>query len=569
MHRFDIASRTVLDALQTGQIGTAVAVRVVAHLTADHGPLERFNARIMEATGTWLKSRPERLTAMGNVEAGQISTLNRFVGGQTALVSVGTIGMGQPLLEIVVWGNRGILSWEAGDRFTPTTDRLQEPKLSEHAQNLLRQVRSSLATGGSVEFAKRPADAVPRPADPIHLPLRADRAVPRRPKAQAPPYGVLLVAGDHTHQPGYARALAADKRCRLIGLTDEADVTPRRKRLNAQLADRLGIPFLPNLQQALHREDVQIVSICAEPARRGRIVVQAAKAGKHLYLDKPLAGSLRDADDIQTAVTEAGVVNHMWSQVRSDVAFRMRQTVQSGQLGELTAFHADLCFAKGPAGTASLDKPRQETPVPQRYELTDSKRELSNVGVYPLVSLLWLTGRKVRRVAATTGNYFFKEHQQNNMEDFGQMLLELDGGLVASISVGRTGWRSYRSGGLNRTCLIGTKETVVFDAHRPRIALWADVEPWTAPQRDPEDPMGMWGTPKTEEFTPRPRQSWTLPAGLPRTSDVAYFLDCIEQGRESDALATLAAAATEVLLAGYHSAATGTLVKLPLPRKTQ
>ena len=155
MHRFDIASRTVLDALQTGQIGTAVAVRVVAHLTADHGPLERFNARIMEATGTWLKSRPERLTAMGNIESGQINTLNRFVGGQTALVSVGTIGMGQPLLEIVVWGNRGILSWEAGDRFTPTTDRLQEPKLSEHAQNILRQVRSSLATGCS--FAAVPA----------------------------------------------------------------------------------------------------------------------------------------------------------------------------------------------------------------------------------------------------------------------------------------------------------------------------------------------------------------------------------------------------------------------------
>ena len=32
-----------------------------------------------------------------------------------------------------------------------------------------------------------------------------------------------------------------------------------------QLADRLGIPVLPNLDEALRRDDVHIVSICAEP----------------------------------------------------------------------------------------------------------------------------------------------------------------------------------------------------------------------------------------------------------------------------------------------------------------
>ena len=37
----NVASETVVDALQTGQIGTPVAVRVVSYLTADHGPLER------------------------------------------------------------------------------------------------------------------------------------------------------------------------------------------------------------------------------------------------------------------------------------------------------------------------------------------------------------------------------------------------------------------------------------------------------------------------------------------------------------------------------------------------
>jgi predicted dehydrogenase len=561
------ASETVTVALRTGQIGTPVAVRVVSHLTADHGPLERVAARTLETASAWLNSRPVQLTAFGSVEAGQVSTLTRFAGGQTALVCVGSCGVGQPLLEIVVTGSRGILSWEGRSGSLAISG--DEKELSDEANQILDRVRESLQSGRPSEFGRRESNthsggsSKSRRSD--SSPSPAQSAPSRR--AQKPPYGVLLVAGDHTHQPGYTAALAADKRCTLIGMTDEADITPRRKKLNERLARRLAIPVLADLNKALARDDVHIVSVCAEPKRRGRIIVQAARAGKHLYLDKPLAGSLRDADQIVSAVRDAGVVAQMLSQVRSQTATCIRDLIGSGRLGELEAAHFDLTFAKGPAGTARLGKPRQETAIPKQYELFDCKRELSNVGVYPLVTLLWSTGRRVRRVRATTGNYFFQEHQKNDMEDFGQMLLELDGGLTATVSVGRTGWKSHRSGGLNRTCLIGTKETAVIDSHRPRVAVWADVEPWIAPQPDPEDPMGMWGGPKTEPFVPSPKQAWITPSVSVPLTDVGYFLDCIEQGRQSDVSASVAAAATEVLLAGYQSAATGQVVALPLPRK--
>jgi len=310
---------------------------------------------------------------------------------------------------------------------------------------------------------------------------------------------------------------------------------------------------------------VHIVSICAEPIRRGKIIVQAVEAKKHVYLDKPLATSLSDVDVIVAATRKTGVVANMWSLVRSDMAMRIREAVQSGQLGDLTAFHADLCFAKGLGGTAQLGKTRKETPAPKRYELVDSKREFSNVGVYPLVALLWLTGKRVRRVCATTGNYFFKEHQSNDMEDFGQMLLELDDGMIASISAGRTGWRSHPSYGMDRVHLIGTKAAVTFDAHCPRVNVWADVEPWTAPERDSEDPMGMWGGPKDARFEPKPKLDWvtTSDAG---SSDAKYFLDCVEQGRQSDVSVDLAGQTTEILLAAYRSATTGKAVMVPLPR---
>lgn len=61
-----------------------------------------------------------------------------------------------------------------------------------------------------------------------------------------------------------------------------------------------------------------------------------------------------------------------------------------------------------------------------------------------------------------------------------------------------------------------------------------------------------------------PKQTWqSLDAAA---SDAGYFLDCLDADRESELSAADAAATTEVLLAGYKSAATGEVVTLPLPR---
>ncbi|MCH2213358.1 MAG: Gfo/Idh/MocA family oxidoreductase [Fuerstiella sp.] len=569
MNAFDAASKTVQAALQTGQVGQPVAARVTAHMDADHGQIEWLMTRVLSAMTTWFDSRPQRITAFGSVEAGNVSTLTLFENGQSALVSVGCCAATDPLLELVVWGNHGILSWE--HERGVQSDWQQESDLTDVEKSLCQQLQTSLRSGCSVLTSG--SGSSPPAADKSHR-IRPDQrhagmAEPAELTAQKPPYGVLLVSGDHTHQAQYAVSLANDDRCRLIGLTDEPDLPPRRRRLNQQLAERLGIPLLPDLHDAIRRDDVHIVSVCAEPFRRAGIIVDAARAGKHLYLDKPLAATLEEAEAIRKAVRESGVVSHMWSFSHTNTADRLQRELRSDRLGDLRAFHADLCFAKGPAGTAALENRRHENPAPTRYELVESKRELTNVGVYSLVSLLSSQNRSVRRVCATTGNYFFGEHQTNDMEDFGQMLLELDDGVVATISAGRTGWQSNPGGGFDRTCLVGTRQTSVVDAHRPRVSVWADADPWVPPERDPEDPMGMWGgAPREDQFIPQPRQTWITPPEQ-TNRDAAWFLDCIETGRQSNISADIAAAATEILLAVYQSAASGKVVDLPLPRNPE
>jgi predicted dehydrogenase len=566
MQAFDVAAQTVAEALRTRQIGTPVAARAVAALTADHGSIEHQLARILAACTDWLGSQPDQLTAFGGAESGQVSALVRFEAGATALAAVSGTGVGRPLLEITVWGTRGILSYDGASSLLPTMAGAADPALSKTAARLLHQVLDSLASRESV--SAREGSAITRERARTGQATGPASAVPlaRPGKPATPPFGILFVAGDYTHQANYAEAFRADRRCKLIGVTDAADLPARRQVLNDQFARRLGIPLLPDLAAALRREDVDVVSICAEPERRGPLIVQAARAGKHVYLDKPLAGSLAEVDAAMGAIREAGVLSQMWSLVHTGHAGRVKEAVRTGVTGELIAVHQDLCFAKGQAGTAALGQPRHEAQVPRHFELPDSKRELTNVGVYPLVQLLWLTGRRVRRIRATTGNYFFREHQANDMEDFGQMLLELEGGLIATISAGRTGWRSHPAAGLNRVCLVGRRDAAVFDADRPRVEVWADVDSWTPPRRDPEDPMGMWATPRPQEFTPRPKPAWIVPSPSRANDDIKRFLDCIEAGQTSDVPAALAAEAAEVLLAAYRSAATGEVVTLPLPR---
>ena len=379
-------------------------------------------------------------------------------------------------------------------------------------------------------------------------------------------YGVLLVTGAQTHQENYARAFSADPRCQLIALTDEPNISARRRELNQRLARELDMPYVAKLDDALKRNDVSVVSICAEPERRGPIIVQCARAGKQLYLDKSLAPTLADADAIVAAVRQASVRSHMFSFITQPWARRAKESLQAGQIGDLVALHADVHFAKGRAGTAKLDPPRREQfpPDPASFQQIEAKREMDNTGVYGVSLVRWLAGRDVKAVYCHTSNYFFAEHQRNGAEDFGVLLLTLDGGMHATVSSGRIGWTSHPAAGTNRVVVVGSKATAGFDANSPRVEIYNDHPPWSPPPVNPADPMGFWTSTQQEVHT-MPKTAWQPLAAV--NSDASYFLDCLDAGRDSEINAAEAAKTTEILLAGYKSAATGDVINLPLPRE--
>ena len=376
-------------------------------------------------------------------------------------------------------------------------------------------------------------------------------------------YGVLLLGGYRTHQEMYSRYFAAEPRCRLVAFSDERDAPPERVELGRAFARDFGLPYIPDLDEALARDDIHIVSLCVEQERRGRVGVRCAEMGKHLYLDKPMAMRLEDAQAIVKAVKKAGVRSQMYSNVLSSWARSAKQALESGEIGELRAIHCDLLFAKGNAGTAPVGHKRKQKAPLERYCFVEGKPELFAVGVYPVAMINWLTKKAVKTVFGKTANYFFKEHIACDIEDFGTLVLTLEDGITASVAAGRVGWMSHPQAGAKRLHLVGTRDTLVLDASQSHLEVFADEPAFRPPPPHPLDPMGMWGSTQVKSGSP-PKQLWISvdDGGTEQQNEVRAFVDCIEEGKECEMNAEMAVQSVAVITAGYQSAATGEVVRL-------
>lgn len=546
--------QTVSAAIAAKRAGTPVFVRLHLQgiLPSEPAPFRAALANAASLAGSWLGGDATKLHALHgdkNDPAHAALTL-AYPSGARAIVSAASSKSAAPGVQLLLLGNKGACYHNLeGASLFHWQGKQEIPRLRGAAE-LAGAVEKSLKANGTLIE--------------VQGATKEETVTPEEKKKPAPRYGVLLITGSHTHQENYALFFTGDPRCKVIALTDEKDIDDRRRRLNERLARELGIPYIADLDDALKRDDVNLVCLCAEPDRRGRIALRCAAAGKHLYLDKSLVPQLEEADALREAVARHKIKSHMFSFISQPWAREAKQLVESGKLGKLQAIHADCFFAKGYLGTADLKKRRKEKYPPKNHQVIEAKREFDNVGIYPITLISWLTGKAFQSVYGATENYFFIEHQKHDVEDFGLLAGTLTGGMPVTIAAGRFGWTSHPSGGVNHLLLIGTEGVAVVDMNRPRLEIANDDKPWMPPNVNPDDPMGFWSSTQAAMHL-RPKTAWQTFGPVART-DGAYFLDRLDDGKDSELSVKEAAAAAEVLCATYLSAARGEVVSLPMKR---
>ena len=103
------------------------------------------------------------------------------------------------------------------------------------------------------------------------------------------------------HQDMYARAFGRHPRFEIAVVAEEPGREVVIQERGRRLARDLKVPHTTDVRAVLERPDIDVVSVCAEIERRGRLAEMVARSGKHLWMDKPLAPTLDQCDAIVAA----------------------------------------------------------------------------------------------------------------------------------------------------------------------------------------------------------------------------------------------------------------------------
>ena len=107
------------------------------------------------------------------------------------------------------------------------------------------------------------------------------------------------------------------------------------------VASRYDIPRVNDSAAAvLDDPGIDAIVLCTPTNTHANLIAQAAKAGKHIFCEKPVSQSLAEIDASLAAVAAAGVKMQVGFNRRFDSNFiRVRRAIECGEIGEPNIFH--------------------------------------------------------------------------------------------------------------------------------------------------------------------------------------------------------------------------------------
>ena len=323
-----------------------------------------------------------------------------------------------------------------------------------------------------------------------------------------------MISFAHGHAEGYAACLKAIPYAELVVITD---VDPARGR---DAAERHGAAFEPDLDAVLGRDDIDAVVICSENVHHARHTIAAAKAGKHVLCEKPLATTIADAQ----AMIDACAAHRVKLQTAFPVRFNaatvaLREAVRAGQIGQPLAVNA-----------------RNPGTCPQSWFV---QPELSGGGavidhtVHVVDVLRWIFDAEVTEVFAEIDTRI----HEIDTDDTGLLMLRLSNGIPVSLDTSWSRPENWPTWGGVMIDIVGEEGVLSLDAYRDVVEV-AEIR----------GPSLTW----------RPAQV----SGDPEM--VRAFVDAVRNDMPVPVTGLDGLRAVEVALGAYESARTGEPVALPV-----
>jgi myo-inositol 2-dehydrogenase/D-chiro-inositol 1-dehydrogenase len=302
-----------------------------------------------------------------------------------------------------------------------------------------------------------------------------------------------------------------------------------------QFAEEFAIPHhFTDYQRMLEMPELDLIVIGAPNDLHCAMTMDAAAAGKHVALEKPMCLNLAEADRMIEACRQANVKLMYAEQLCFTPKYvRLKQLLDSGALGDPT-----------------LLKQSEKHDGPHAAHFWDVRRSgggvMMDMGCHAIAFFRWMMDRKpIKSVYAQLSTLVHGDKTIG--DDNGILILEFEGGCVA---VAEESWSKL--GGMDdRAEVYGSKGVAYADLlHGNAIETYSTagydyvVEKagastgWTFTIYEEEWNYGHW-------------------------HEMRHFVDCVADDRQPIIDGEDGRAIMEVLFAAYHSAGTGQKVQLP------
>lgn len=133
----------------------------------------------------------------------------------------------------------------------------------------------------------------------------------------------------------------------VVNIVSLCDIYPEKAE---KAAERFGlnVSIYDNHEEMLKNESIDLVSVCTPPYVHAEIAINAMKAGAHAIVEKPMAASLKECDDMNRVSEETGQILSIISQNRfTNPMMKLKKLLDDKVIGKVLHTQVDSFWWRG------------------------------------------------------------------------------------------------------------------------------------------------------------------------------------------------------------------------------
>lgn len=338
------------------------------------------------------------------------------------------------------------------------------------------------------------------------------------------------VIGCGTISPWHINGILKNSEAKLVAVADENEEKAKK------IAEKYNAVYYTDYKKLLEDKKIDAVCLCTPSSLHSEQAILAARAGKHVLTEKPMAINLEDADKMIYECRKANVKLGVIFQRRTDEIFiRIKKAIDNNELGKIVLGDIYMKYYRS-----------QEYYDSANWRGTwkyDGGGALMNQGIHIIDLIRWYIG-------PVDTIFGFAEHlvRKIEVEDTAVAVLKFKNGALGVIE-GTTS--VYPPTIPHRIEIHGEKGTIIVEGE--------DIIRW--------DVMGSDGNPvsKLDEVKKETTKPITSPTDIGmegHRKQIADFIESIKTGKEPVVNGEEGRKSLEIILAIYESAKTKLPVKL-------